>query len=215
MCCFLHILDHWQTLVGAITGGLLGVTGAFIVARSASNRERRNASRMLQRDLLNVTGMVYGLTYQRKVTLQTVGPDALARNLTFYRYQLSPLFEAQMVVIIGTDYTLAGLLVGFHQSYAAVDAHMRQVERPPPDDPAARRARIALPRMLTFADEYARAALYLLPLQEFGAFRRARERFRRRFRPSNEDRIEQALVARMSAPQPEQAPPADEADGHH
>ncbi|WP_244139233.1 hypothetical protein [Burkholderia sp. BCC1630] len=32
---FLDLLDHWQTLVGATAGGLLGVAGAWIVAGSA------------------------------------------------------------------------------------------------------------------------------------------------------------------------------------
>src|SRR5690348_13932541 len=98
--CWLH---YWQELSGAILGGLLGVIGAMVVARSAANRERRNASRMLQRDLLTVTTAISALTYGRKATLETVGPDTLARNLVRYVPQLSPLFEAQVVVMIGTD----------------------------------------------------------------------------------------------------------------
>jgi len=201
--CFLHTLKEWQDPVGALIGGSLGLFAALIVARSALNRERRNASRMLQRDLLNVTGMVYGLTYHRQVTLQTVGGDNLATNLAFYRYRLSPLFEAQMVSIIGTDSVLAGLLIGFHQAYTALDSHIRQIERPPANDPGAVRARGALPRVLNFADEYAQAALYLLPLQELGTWRRLWERLRRRYRPTLQDQANQALVARMSGERPE------------
>jgi len=203
MWCWLQRLHYWQDLAGAVIGGTLGVIGALIVARSAINRERRNASRMLQRDLLNVTGMVFGLTYHRRVTLATLGGDNLATNLAFYRHQLSPLFEAQMVSIIGTDTVLAGLLIGFHQAYTALDSHMRQIERPPANDPGAVRARRAIPRVLNFADEYARAALYLLPLQELGTWRRMWERLRRRYRPTPQDEANQALVARMSSEHPE------------
>jgi hypothetical protein len=48
---FLDLLDHWQTLIGATTGGLLGVAGAWIVAGSARSRERRVAAGMILPDL--------------------------------------------------------------------------------------------------------------------------------------------------------------------
>ncbi|WP_176331669.1 hypothetical protein [Burkholderia vietnamiensis] len=41
---FLNWLDHWQPLIGATAGGLLGVAGAWIVAGSARSRERRVAA---------------------------------------------------------------------------------------------------------------------------------------------------------------------------
>lgn len=50
----LDILDHWQTLIGATTGGLLGVAGAWIVAGSARNRERRIAAGMILPDLMQL-----------------------------------------------------------------------------------------------------------------------------------------------------------------
>jgi len=50
MLAWLRKLHDWQDLVGAIIGGLLGVFGALIVAHSVTSRERRSASRMLQRD---------------------------------------------------------------------------------------------------------------------------------------------------------------------
>jgi hypothetical protein len=34
------LLDHWQTLVGSAVGGLLGVAGAMIVARTQRRREQ-------------------------------------------------------------------------------------------------------------------------------------------------------------------------------
>jgi hypothetical protein len=214
LSCFIHTLHEWQELAGAIIGGLLGVVGALIVARSVINRERRNASRMLQRDLLNVTAMVRSLTYQRKVTIATLDPDRLAADLLFYRHHLSPLFEEQMAIIIGSDTRLAGLLIGFHQAYTAVESHLRQIERAELS-PSLRtdRARESLPRRLQFADDYAQAALYLLPLQELGTFSRVRERIRRRFFRTLEDASEQQLVTRMSGVQtaPKQAQ-ADDAE---
>ncbi|MBY4803070.1 hypothetical protein [Burkholderia cepacia] len=48
---WLDLLDHWQTLIGATAGGLLGVAGAWIVAVSARRRERRVAAGMILADL--------------------------------------------------------------------------------------------------------------------------------------------------------------------
>ena len=59
---FIQLFARWQELAGAVIGGLLGVIGTLIVAREARNRERRNASRTLQHDLLSVTDAVSCLT---------------------------------------------------------------------------------------------------------------------------------------------------------
>src|SRR5487761_1429010 len=162
-CIGLHrvvqALDRWQELSGAIIGGGLGVIGALIVAREALNRERRNASRMLQHDLLGITDAVSCLTYRRGVTLETVGAKKIAEDLGFYCPKLSPLFEAQMAAISGLDVRLAVLLSGFHAAYAAVDSHVRTVQHSGIGTPNWVRASEALPGVLQFADDYARAAL--------------------------------------------------------
>lgn len=123
-------------------------------------------------------------TDRRGATLATVGAETLATKLTFYRPHLSPLFVAEMAIIIGTDPMLAGLLIGFHESYTAVESHMRKIEGLAPNNRDFERARDGLPRVLQFADDYAQATLYLLPLQELGRRRRTCERLRRHFRPT-------------------------------
>ena len=157
---------------------------------------------MLQRDLLNVKGMVYSLTYRGQATLATVGSETLARNMAFYRHRLSPLFEAQMAAIIGEDTVLAGLLIGFHQTYNSVEHHMRTVERLPHDSPDAERARRPLPRALQYAEDYAQAALYLLPLLELGRARRKWEKLRRRCRPTENGKSRRALIERLTIHDP-------------
>jgi hypothetical protein len=198
MHCLIHTLREWQELVGATLGGLLGVFGALIVAGSVKNRELRTASRMLQKDLLNVTGMVYSLTSHRKTTLDSLDPEKLATDLAFFHHHLSPMFEGQMAVILGADRFVAGLLIGFHQSYSTLESHVRKIE-----DALRRnlvipeRERDALPRTLQLADNYAKGSIYVLQPHEMGLIGRLRDRFRRRFRPSQEDSDMAALVQRL------------------
>jgi hypothetical protein len=196
----INFLERWQDLMGAVLGGLLGVFGALIVAGSVSTRERRSASRMLQRDLLGVVGMVSNLTYERKVPLDSLG-EQLVRKLAFARHRLSPMFEGQMSIMFGSDRILAGLLAGFHQHYSITEYFMGNIERArtqtvPAADAA--RERQQLPAMLKGADEYAQAALFLLYLEEMGISRRMSERLRRRFRPTQDDRNARALIDRLT-----------------
>ena len=61
---------------------------------------------MLQRELLNVIGMVAYLTSNRTVPLDSLG-EQLVRKLTLSRHHLSTMFEAQMSIIFGSDRILA------------------------------------------------------------------------------------------------------------
>jgi hypothetical protein len=197
----IQFLEHWQELMGAILGGLLGVFGALIVAGSVATRERRSASRMLQRDLLGVVRMVSNLTYERKAPLDSLG-EQLVRKLTFSRHHLSPMFEGQMSIMFGSDRILAGLLAGFHEYYSITEYFVGNIERARtvavPDPDAAAREMQQLPAMLIGADEYAHAALYLLSLEEMGILRRVGERWRRRFRPTQNDKDARALIDRLT-----------------
>lgn len=47
---FLGLLDHWQTLVGSLLGGALGVIGAWIVATMTIRRQRWIAASALLPD---------------------------------------------------------------------------------------------------------------------------------------------------------------------
>jgi len=199
MYSLLRSLYHWQDMLGAIIGGLLGVIGALIVSHGLLRRELRTASRMLQRDLLNVVGMVYALTGHRKVPIAAKEGAELADELVFYRHLLSPLFEEQMAIVIGESRPVAGLLIGFHQTYSAFEFHMRKIDRIKRDGGAlgGNREVAALPRTLDMADWYAQACLYLVTLLEMGIARRWREALRRQLRPTDEDRRLQKAVKQL------------------
>ncbi len=69
-----ELVDHWQTLIGAAVGGLLGVAGAWIVAGAARSRERRVAAGMVLPDLQQLTAASQGV--ERVVDSEAVGDGA-------------------------------------------------------------------------------------------------------------------------------------------
>jgi len=54
MAEFIAYLDHWQTLLGSILGGLVALLAALIVARTQTRREQRAAAILLISDLLAI-----------------------------------------------------------------------------------------------------------------------------------------------------------------
>ena len=76
---WLDWLDHWQTLVGATAGGLLGVAGAWIVAGSARSRERRVAAGMVLPDLQQLSAAGLSLARAAEASPQVAGVDAPLR----------------------------------------------------------------------------------------------------------------------------------------
>src|SRR5262249_54105732 len=149
---------------------------------------------------LNVTGMVHGLTYHRKLTIAQVGSDNLKDRLTSHYERLSPLFEQHMAVISNYSIQLTSQLAGFYQSYNAFEGCLRTIrayEVGAPPTPALERALGQLPVPLDYADRYARAALYLLPLYEIGTLRGWYWRLRRRWWPDQHDKDSKALIAQL------------------
>ena len=51
-------LNHWQDLVGAIIGGLMGIVGAFIVAYAQKRREENAAAMLLSSDFTAFVGSI-------------------------------------------------------------------------------------------------------------------------------------------------------------
>jgi len=79
---WLDLLDHWQTLIGATTGGLLGVAGAWIVAGAARSRERRIAAGMVLPDLQQLTAA--GMSLEQAVDaipkIEAYDPEQQAKH---------------------------------------------------------------------------------------------------------------------------------------
>jgi hypothetical protein len=71
-------LDHWQTLLGAAVGGVMGVAGAMIVARAQHRREQRIAAGMVLPDLHQLVTATTEI--ERRLPLPQVGGSGLAAD---------------------------------------------------------------------------------------------------------------------------------------
>jgi hypothetical protein len=54
LCAVVAFLDHWQTLIGSLAGGLMGVVGALIVATRGTRRERRIAASVVLPEVISL-----------------------------------------------------------------------------------------------------------------------------------------------------------------
>ena len=83
---WLDLVDHWQTLIGATAGGLLGVAGAWIVAVSARSREQRVAAGMVLPDLqqLSAAGMSLARAAEASPNVANVDPPLRAKGRVMF-----------------------------------------------------------------------------------------------------------------------------------
>lgn len=199
----LHVvrfLWRWQDLLGAGIAGSLGITGAMIVARNARMRERRNASRMLRGELLNVGSMA-------EAALGTFNPAQrapeylLASKLGENFHELSPLFDVHRAVLSGVDETTAGLLLAFRTIYQAIERTVRAVsERRAGSVNPTPEALRALRDNLKLVADYANAAGYRVELFEVGLIHRTGRRMYRRVRyPRYVQEMRELTVRLMTA----------------
>lgn len=189
MSCLLQTLHHWQDLIGASIAGFLGVVGALVVAQSALNRERRNASRMLNRDLYGAVQMVNRPTDRGEGAASSIDPDTLGESLAYSCYQLSPLFETQMAVVIAIDATMAAFLVRFREALSEVENAARIYrEANGGVTPDTLRAREVLPFALERARNYAVITLRLIRPFEVGVVRRTLIRLQQSLFPTEQDK---------------------------
>ena len=106
MDCFLNLLAKWQgfigPLIGALTGGIIGLLSALLVARDARKREERSAARLLYGDLERIKNSYakFSNTYKTGEFIE-IGKEMsqLIENLLAYKPSLSPLFESSMAQV--------------------------------------------------------------------------------------------------------------------
>lgn len=128
LCTAIQFLDKWQTLIGALVGGIIALIAALIVARDARRREERAAAMLLTVDLVSVLASNEALDERIKkheVKAEDV-PQWITDRLMNSRAKLSPMFEASMLRVMPVDVYLAAHLSLFKTIYSGV---LEMVER--------------------------------------------------------------------------------------
>lgn len=98
--------DHWQTLVGAAIGGLLGVVAALVVAAMAARRERRIAAAMVLPEVQQLVAAHEGLTaYLNKwaVTDPVERQKLLCRKLVEEKPVITALYTPMIAQVSDID----------------------------------------------------------------------------------------------------------------
>ncbi|MGZ2749882.1 hypothetical protein [Burkholderia stagnalis] len=217
---WLDLLDHWQTLIGATAGGLLGVAGAWIVAVSARSRERRVAAGMVLPDLqqLTATGEAAEQAADRVGRIEAYGPEQQAAhraalviaNLEWRRPSLFALQTPTIGQLSDIDARLYSHLFQCQMSHRAFEERMgvRRVAfelRPGTDLERMVRVEAAIPDEQHYADwrrcvEHATLAMYFLDRLVFSRWPRWVHRVRMSLRPNELDQRSAALLKTGTLP---------------
>ncbi|CAI9009824.1 MULTISPECIES: hypothetical protein [Burkholderia] len=223
---FLDLLDHWQTLIGATAGGLLGVAGAWIVAVSARSRERRIAASLVLPDLMQLVAA--GASLEQEVgaipNIEAYDPERQAvHRASLYVGKLErqrPSLFALQTPAIGQlsdiDARLYSHLFQCQMSHRSFEDGMttrraaREVTPPIGYEGMARFVSTGVPDPLLYAAwqrcvEHATLANYYLDRLVFSRWPRWWHRVRMALRPNELDRRSAALLnpGMLSAPGPQ------------
>lgn len=130
MQSLLAVLEKWQTLAGAILGGLFALCVALLVASKARRHEEDTAAMLLSGELkpfevadqvLSEIGSVESTTPQDELLRYAV-------QLKRFRPHLSPLFDSSMARVMTVDTNLAAFLRFFQFHISGAEQCFARVE---------------------------------------------------------------------------------------
>lgn len=129
MACLSAFLDKWQTLAGALLGGLFSLGVALVVARSATRREERVSAILLLSDLMSVRAAAENLmniAKEQQVSEESY-PLWISEKLSWRRPRLSMLFESNVARVVSVDARLSAHLSLFKIACTLLEEHLARV----------------------------------------------------------------------------------------
>lgn len=136
MCDAAGFLNTWQTLIGAVLGGVISLSAALIVAGSVSRREQRSAARVLIPDLLAVMAKHLGIdevvaekSFDQPGAWREEANLWRVRELARHRPFLSPLFDQAFAQVSDIDESLAAHLSLFRSIYGSLERSLERAEQ--------------------------------------------------------------------------------------
>lgn len=119
-------LDKWQTLAGAIIGGLIALLVALLVAYKARRQEDLSAAMLLVGNLVTVrtaSRALEDLAKEENIANENL-PYWLSEKLVRRRIALSPMFEASRIRLMPVDVRLAAHLELFQVIFTDIEAKL-------------------------------------------------------------------------------------------
>lgn len=119
---FIHFLDYWQTLLGAIIGGISGVIAAYIVAWDVRQREIRASALIILNDLLQIISAGEAFKNLNKDKDKQNAAISTTSKMMVFSPKLSPLTEISIFRIAHVDEKLSAHLIHFNRDYNSIIA---------------------------------------------------------------------------------------------
>jgi len=128
---FIFLLNHWQTLVGALVGGIFAIGAALLVARDARRREEVSAAMLLIGNLVEfrVAGKNLRLIATERGVSEDQFPTWITEKLMSLRPKFSALFEASVVRVMPVHPSLASHLNLLKTTYDSLEDCFIRLER--------------------------------------------------------------------------------------
>lgn len=123
-------LDKWQTLIGAILGGIIALGAALIVAYRAERRSDIAAAMQIIGTLVSVRTaghLLDELAEEKGIANPDDRAAWQAEKLVSLRPKLSPLFEASIARVMPLDVTTAAHLHFFLSQYLDLEEKLQRI----------------------------------------------------------------------------------------
>lgn len=126
-----EFFEKWQTLIGAVLGGVIALAVALIVARSAQRQEQETAAMILIGEMRPFFVAIQVIKENFKAGVGKSQDEILhaTNHLLFLRPKLSPLFYTSMPRIMTVDRYLASHLAVFRSLISDSEQMVSRIEQ--------------------------------------------------------------------------------------